>query len=163
MENKLVRSILAGVVATAVMTGVTFMAPMMGFPKMNPAEMLSGMLGVSPVLGWLMHFMIGTIFAIVYVYLFNPRVHIHSRAGKGLVYGIVVFVFAQVMMFLMSKLMPMPSDSMENDMVLMMIGSLIGHLVFGLFVGLLVPLEEPAGAHDNLKHRYEPSSSWNFS
>jgi hypothetical protein len=61
------------------------------------------------------------------------------------------------MMFLMSKLMPMPSDSMENNMVLMMIGSLIGHLVFGLFVGLLVPLEEPTGANDNLKNRYEPS------
>jgi uncharacterized membrane protein YagU involved in acid resistance len=93
----------------------------------------------------------------VYVYLFNPRVHIHSRAGKGLLYGFIVFVFAQIMMFLMNKLMPMPSDSMENNMVLMMIGSLIGHLVFGLFVGLLVPLEEPAGAHDNLKHKYEPS------
>jgi hypothetical protein len=157
MANKLGRSILAGIVATAIMTVVGVIAPYMGLPKMNPAEMLSGMLGVSPVLGWIMHFMIGIIFAVVYVYLFNPRVHIHSRAGKGLVYGIVVFVFAQVMMFLMSKLMPMPSDSMENDMVLMMIGSLIGHLVFGLFVGLLVPLEEPAGAHDNLKHRYEPS------
>ncbi len=50
MANKLGRSILAGIVATAVMTGVMFMAPMMGFPKMNPAEMLSGMLGVFPVL-----------------------------------------------------------------------------------------------------------------
>jgi hypothetical protein len=50
MTNKLGRSIVAGVVATVVMTGVMFMAPIMGFPKMNPAEMLSGMLGVSPVL-----------------------------------------------------------------------------------------------------------------
>jgi hypothetical protein len=59
-----------------------------------------------------------------------------------LVYGIVVFVFAQIMMFLMSKLMPMPSGSEENNMVMMMIGSLIGHLVFGLVIGLMVPLEE---------------------
>ena len=144
MENKLVRSILAGVVATAVMTGVTFMAPMMGFPKMNPAEMLSGMLGVSPVLGWLMHFMIGIIFAAIYVYLFNAHIHIHSRAGKGLLYGFIVFVFAQIMMFIMNKIMPMPASSMKNNMVLMMVGSLIGHLVFGLLVGLLVPIEEGA-------------------
>ncbi len=88
--------------------------------------------------------MIGIIFAVVYVYLFNPRVHIHSRAGKGLVYGIVVFVFAQVMMFLMSKVMPMRSNSMKDDMILIMICSLIGHLVFGLLVGLLVPIEEGA-------------------
>jgi hypothetical protein len=119
--------------------------------------MLSGMLGVSPLMGWLMHFMIGIIFAVVYVYLFNPRVHLHSRAGKGLLYGIVVFVFAQVMMFLMRKLMPMPSNLMENNLVLMMIGSLIDHLVFGLFVGLFVPLDEPTEAHNNLKHRYKPS------
>ncbi len=157
MANKLGRSILAGIVATAVMTGVMFMAPMMGFPKMNPAEMLSGMLGVSPVLGWLMHFMIGTIFAAEYVYLFNPHVHIHSRAGKGILFGVVVFLFAQGMMFLMSKIMPMPSNSMKDDMVLMMIGSLIGHLVFGLLVGLLVPLQEHKKVNSSINHKYEPS------
>ena len=144
MENKFVRSILAGVVATAVMTVFTFIAPMMGLPKMNPADMLSGMLGVSPIVGWIMHFMIGIIFAAVYVYLFNPHVHIHSRAGKGLLYGFIVFVFAQIMMFIMSKIMLMPASSMKNNMVLMMVGSLIGHLVFGMLVGLLVPIEEGA-------------------
>ncbi len=153
MENKFVRSILAGVVATAVMTVFTFIAPMMGLPKMNPAEMLSGMLGVSPIVGWIMHFMIGSIFAAVYVYLFNPHVHIHSRAGKGLLYGFIVFVFAQIMMFIMSKMMPMPASSMKNNMVLMMVGSLIGHLVFGMLVGLLVPIEE--GATQRKKHGYK--------
>jgi len=43
MENKLVRSALAGVVATAIMTVFMLLAPMMGFPKMNPADMMSGM------------------------------------------------------------------------------------------------------------------------
>jgi len=157
MENKLGRSILAGIVATAIMTVVGVIAPYMGLPKMNPAEMLSGMLGVSTVLGWLMHFMIGIIFAIVYVYLFNPRVHIHNGAGKGLVYGIVVFVFAQIMMFLMSKMMPMPASSMETNMVLIMVGSLIGHLVFGLLLGLLVPLEENKKVKNRFNPKYELS------
>ncbi len=157
MENKFVRSILAGVVATAVMTVFMFMAPMMGLPKMNIPQMLSGMLGVSILIGWMMHFMIGIIFAIVYVYLFNPRVHIHSRAGKGILFGVVVFLFAQGMMFLMSKMMPMPSNSMKDDMVLMMIGSLIGHLVFGLLVGLLVPLQEHKKVNSSINHKYEPS------
>jgi uncharacterized membrane protein YagU involved in acid resistance len=153
MTNKLGRSILAGVIATAVMTGMMFMAPMMGLPKMNIPQILSGMLGVSILIGWMMHFMIGIIFAIVYVYLFNPRVHIHNGAGKGLVYGIVVFVFAQIMMFLMSKMMPMPASSMETNMVLMMVGSLIGHLVFGLLLGLLVPVEE----NIKVKNRFNPN------
>ena len=103
MANKFVRSIIAGIVATAVMTAFMYMAPLMGMPEMNPAQMLSGMLGVSVAIGWMMHFLIGIIFAAIYVFFFNPLVHIHSRAGKGLVYGIVVFVFAQVMMFLMSS------------------------------------------------------------
>lgn len=157
MTNKLGRSILAGVIATAVMTGMMFMAPMMGLPKMNIPQILSGMLGVSILIGWMMHFMIGIIFAIVYVYLFNPRVHIHNGAGKGLVYGIVVFVFAQIMMFLMSKMMPMPASSMETNMVLMMVGSLIGHLVFGLLLGLLVPLQQHKKVNSSINHKYEPS------
>ncbi len=154
MENKLVRSVLAGVVATAVMTVVGIMAPYMGLPKMNPAEMLSGMLGVSAAVGWMMHFIIGIIFAAIYVFFFNPLVHIHSRAGKGLLYGFIVFVFAQGMMFLMSKIMPAPSGPMEGNMLLMMVGSLIGHLVFGLVVGLIVPLEEK-GAGQRQDHRYQ--------
>ena len=43
MANKLGRSALAGVVATAIMTVFMLLAPMMGFPKMNPADMMSGM------------------------------------------------------------------------------------------------------------------------
>ena len=154
MANKFVRSIIAGIVATAVMTAFMYMAPLMGMPEMNPAEMLSGMLGVSVVIGWMMHFMIGIIFAAIYVFFFNPLVHIHSRAGKGLLHGFIVFVFAQGMMFLMSKIMPAPSGPMEGNMLLMMVGSLIGHLVFGLVIGLIVPLEEK-GAGQWQNHRYQ--------
>jgi uncharacterized membrane protein YagU involved in acid resistance len=93
MKSKIAQSIIAGLVATAVMTGFVFLAPMMGLPKMNPAEMLSGMMGVSLMIGYLMHFMIGIIFAAVYVYLFNPKVHISSKLLKGVLFGFAVFVF----------------------------------------------------------------------
>jgi hypothetical protein len=85
MTNKLGRSILAGFVATAVMTVLMLMAPMMGMPEMNPADMMSGMLGVSPLL------------------------------AKGLLYGFIVFAFTRGMMFLMSRIMPMPSNVMKDD------------------------------------------------
>jgi hypothetical protein len=42
-------------------------------PRMNPAEMLSGMMNGSLVIGYLMHCMIGIIFAAAYVYIFNPQ------------------------------------------------------------------------------------------
>ncbi|MFZ6013758.1 MAG: DUF6789 family protein [Bacteroidota bacterium] len=138
MESKFMKAVVAGIVATAVMTVVGVTAPYMGLPKMNPAEMLSGMLGVSPAMGWIMHFMIGIIFASTYVYWFDPKVKINSKFWKGIVFGFAVFVFAQIMLFLMSKVLPPPPDSPETNMALMMIGSLIGHFVYGVFVAWTV-------------------------
>jgi uncharacterized membrane protein YagU involved in acid resistance len=149
MKSKIAQSIIAGLVATAVMTGFIFLAPMMGLPKMNPAEMLSGMMGVPLMVGYLMHCMTGIIFAAEYVYLFNPKVSISSKILKGALFGFAVFVFAQVMMFIIGKIMPMPM--MEGSMMLMMIGSLIGHLVFGIVVALIVPYYSVAQSNNNLQ------------
>ena len=137
MKSKISQSIIAGMVATAVMTGFMFLAPMMGLPKMNPAEMLSGMMGVPVIAGYLMHFMIGVIFAVAYVYLFNPKVRIQSKLVKGILFGFAVFIFAQAMLFIIGKVMPTPMP--QDNMMLLMIGSLIGHLLFGIVVALVVP------------------------
>jgi uncharacterized membrane protein YagU involved in acid resistance len=134
-NNKFMKAVIAGIAATAVMTVVAVMGPYMGLPKMNPADMLSGMLGVSPAIGWIMHFMVGIIFASTYVYWFDPMVRIASKFWKGLLFGLAVFVFAQIMMFLMGMIKPMPAP--ENPM-LMMVGSLIGHFVYGIFVAWVV-------------------------
>ncbi|WP_121354308.1 DUF6789 family protein [Flavisolibacter nicotianae] len=136
MKNKIAQTIVAGLIATAVMTVVGLMAPYMGLPRMNPAEMLSGMMGVPLMVGYLMHCMIGIMFAAAYIYFFNPKVHIESKFLKGIVFGFAVFVFAQLMMLLIGMMMPMPE---MGDKMLMMIGSLIGHLIFGIVVALIVP------------------------
>lgn len=136
MKNKIAQTIIAGLIATIVMTAVGLMAPYMGLPKMNPAEMLTGIVGTPVLVGYLMHCMIGIIFAAAYVYIFNPKVHINSKLLKGLVFGLAVFVFAQVMMLIIGAMMPMPA---MGDKMLMMIGSLIGHLVYGIVVVLIVP------------------------
>lgn len=136
MKNKIAQTIVAGLIATAVMTVVGLMAPYMGLPRMNPPEMLSGMMGVPLMVGYVMHCMIGIIFAAAYVYLFNSKIHIGSKFFKGLVFGFAVFVFAQLMMLLIGMMMPMPE---MGDKMLMMIGSLIGHLIFGIVVALIVP------------------------
>lgn len=146
MENKIMRAALAGIIATAVMTAVGVMAPFMGLPKMNPAEMLSGMLGVSLALGYLMHFMIGIIFAATYVYWFNGITRIRSKFWKGMLFGFAVFIFAQIMLGIMGTILPMPD--MEGNMFMMLIGSLTGHLVFGVFVAWMVPMKAPGVTHD---------------
>ncbi len=138
MSGKLIQAFISGITATAVMTAVGLAAPAIGLPKLNPAEMLSAMLDVSIVIGYVMHFMIGTIFASVYVYWFNGIVRIHSKVLKGIVFGVAVFVFAQIMLWLIGMVIAVPE---MGEPMLVMIASLISHLVYGIVVGLIVPLQ----------------------
>lgn len=136
MNSKILKSILAGIIGTAIMTIVMMIAPMMGMPKMSPPKMLAGILGMPEFVGWLMHFMIGIIFAFVYTYLCIFKHKIKNVWLKGAVFGIIAFVFAQIMMAIMGMMMPMPT--MEGSMVLTAIGSLIGHIIFGMAVAKTV-------------------------
>lgn len=132
MNIKIQKSILAGLIGTAIMTSVMLVAPMMGMPKMSPPKMLSGLLGLPTVVGWMMHFIIGIVFAFGYTYLCIFKHKINNIWLKGSVFGIVVFVFAQIMMAIMGRMMPMPEA--EGSMILAVMGSLIGHIIFGMVV-----------------------------
>jgi len=144
MKAKIQQALLAGLAGTGAMTLVTRVAPMMGFPKMSPPAMLSMMMGVPTIVGWMMHFMIGIVFAMAYALFFQNLVKgIASPVMRGAVFGMAVFVFAQIMMAVMGAMMGgMPP--MEGSMVMMMVGGVIGHVVFGIVVALLV---KPAVHH----------------
>ncbi|MBL7691116.1 MAG: hypothetical protein JNM41_05960 [Flavipsychrobacter sp.] len=131
MKVGILRSIIGSIAATAAMSIVMYVAPFMGLPKMNAAGMLSEMLHTSPMVGWLMHFMIGAILGVAYgQFLIKLLGRIDNGFIRGSVWGIVVFVFAQIMMIIMRKLMPMPN--MTDNIVLMLMGSLIGHVIWGI-------------------------------
>jgi hypothetical protein len=67
MNIRIGRAVAAGIVGTAVMTMVgIWVAPTMGIPPMNPAEMLAGAMGGNLAIGWIAHFMVGTILALIY-------------------------------------------------------------------------------------------------
>jgi uncharacterized MnhB-related membrane protein len=134
MNTKISKSILGGIVGTIIMSFVMMIAPMMGMPKMSPPDMLAGMMGMPVMVGWVMHFMIGIIFAFAYTYLFAPKVAIGNSILKGAVFGIVVFIFAQIIMAIM------PTPKMEGSMLLLMTGSIMGHIIYGIVVGLIIKL-----------------------
>ena len=138
MNTKISKSILGGIVGTIIMTIVMMIAPMMGMPKMSPPAMLANMLDMPLVVGWVMHFMIGVIFAFAYTYLFAPKVKINNLFVKGAVFGFVVFIFAQIMLAIMGAMLPMPK--MEGSMILMMIGSIMGHIIYGMAVSKTVKI-----------------------
>lgn len=114
---------------------------MVGIPKMSPLDMLSMMLGVPITIGWFMHFMIGIIFAMTYAFFFiNLVKKISNPIFRGAIFGIAVFLFAQIMLAILDTVMGgMPP--MEGSMLLIMVGSIIGHIVFGIVVALFVKEE----------------------
>lgn len=130
MNIDVVRAVVAGVVGTAVMTVVgLWVAPLMGMPAMNPAQMLAGAMGGSLVLGWGGHFMIGTILAVIYAAV------AHTLPGppvvRGALYGIAPFLLAQI------AVMPMMGMPLFSGSAVMAMGSLVGHLTYGGVVGAI--------------------------
>ncbi len=141
MKTKISQAAIGGIVATLVMTMVMFVAPYMGLPKMNAATMLSMMMGVPVLIGWGIHFMIGIIFALAYTFLFVPILKkVNNRIVKGTIFGLAVFVFAQVMMAVMGAIFGGMS-SPEGRMLLVLLGGIIGHIIYGIVVSLLVKTE----------------------
>jgi uncharacterized membrane protein YagU involved in acid resistance len=129
----------AGVVGTLVMTAVgLWMAPMMGMPAMNPAEMLAGQMGGSLALGWMGHLMIGVILAVIYAMVAAGRLP-GPPAVRGAVYGLAPWLLAQLMVMPMMG-MPVFSGSMS-----LAGGSLLGHLIYGAVIGGIIG-EVRAGA-----------------
>ena len=123
------------------MTLVMFIAPMMGMPKMNPPAMLSMVMGFPLIVGWMMHFMIGIIFALSYAFIFsNILGKIQSNVVRGLIFGMIAFVWAQISMKIMGLVFMMPP--MQGNVALMIMGSIIGHVVFGIIVVLVLSKAE---------------------
>ncbi|HDZ06108.1 hypothetical protein LCGC14_0129240 [marine sediment metagenome] len=130
MGNQLSKYVLAGVLGTIVMTIVMIMAPNLGMPEMAPWKLLSGAMGVPIIIGWIMHFIIGILFALGYGYVFAPNVSIKNIWLKGIAFGIVALILAQIGMQVMGIMFEMPP--MDGSMPMRLVAMLIGHLVFGV-------------------------------
>lgn len=134
------RAVVAGIAGTVVMTVVgAWIAPMMGMPPMNPAEMLAGAMGGLLVLGWIAHFMIGTVLALIYAAV-APALP-GPPAARGALYAIAPFLVAQIVV------MPMMGMPLFSGSVVMAMGSLVGHLIYGAVVGAVygqVPVQVAA-------------------
>lgn len=128
MQRNWGRAILAGLVGTLVMTAVgLWVAPMMGMPPMNPADMLAHAMGDSLVLGWLGHLMIGVVLAIGYA-IVSPKLP-GAPWLRGALYSLAPWLLAQI------AVMPMMGMPLFSGSMALAGGSLIGHLVYGIVLG----------------------------
>lgn len=143
------KQLLAGFVATAAMTALMYMAPLMGMPKMDIGTMLGTMFLASPApafwLGLMIHLMMGTVlFPAIYGFALQPSRS--SGTGRGAAFGLVLWAAANLMVMPMmgaihpmvkSGMMPAPGFLMLNLGVMAPVGSLMGHLVYGALLGKL--------------------------
>jgi len=94
MINRIYKGIFAGFIATVALSALMTLKAMMGMlPQMNAIKMLStmahGFMGtpLTPVVGWLLHFIIGSIlWGILFTILFE-RIPSQTPAIKGLIFG----------------------------------------------------------------------------
>jgi len=124
--------ITTGVIATAIMSVVAILAPMMGMPKMDFGEMLgvnNPMMGMPYAAGWMIHFVIGIALTAIYASVFLNRLS-GAYVVRGIIFAMLPFVIAQSMM------MPMMGNGFwSGGDIMAIMGSLIGHVCFGAVLG----------------------------
>ena len=126
------RAAAAGLIGTATMTALLLIEPSIGLPNIAMGQILGGSLGlasalpnVGAALGWALHFLMGTVFALVYAAALDRRLP-GSPLLRGILFGALLFLLAQV------AFMPFVGGGFfsRGDPELIL-GSLLGHLVYG--------------------------------
>lgn len=124
---------LAGFAATVVLSIFMMMKDMMGMmPEMNVIAMLTKMSGAStPAMGWLMHFMIGTVVWGGLFALLQDRIPGSNTVIRGILFGIGAWVLMMVMV------MPMAGAGLfgMNFGMAAPVMTLMLHMIFGATLG----------------------------
>ncbi len=122
------RALVAGIVGTVVMSLLVVAGPMMGLRMAGPWELLASFMKLPVAVGWIAHFMIGVVLAIIYAAVAASRLP-GSPWLRGALFAIAPWLVAQVM------LMPMMGAGLFGGSALVALGSLMGHLVYGGSLG----------------------------
>lgn len=139
-------AVISGILGTFAISAVMAVAPMMGMPKMDIVDMLSTMFGKpNRVLGWMMHLMMGVVFALIYAYLWSLGI-----GSPGWLSGIIFGAAHWLVVGLMMAVIPIMHAGIKNGDVeapglwmtnqggmLSFVGGLMGHMVFGIVVALM--------------------------
>lgn len=140
-------AVIAGIVGTIVFTMILMMAPKMGMPKMDIVDLLGSMFSAksNQILGWMMHLMMGIVFALIYAFLWSNGIGAATWI-YGLIFGAVHWLIVGMVMGMIpmmhagikSGAVKAPGLWMTNNGgVMAFMGGLVGHMIFGLIVALV--------------------------
>ena len=128
------KMIFAALTAVAVMTAFMLVAPLVGLPKMNVGVLLGSMLGGSEVAGWFAHVLIGIVLVFPYLFFFNQWLPVENKVARGTIYGILVFVFSEIIFAIINLTGHMP-DFAKQDMARMIFGNALAGMIYGTVLG----------------------------
>ena len=101
--SNIMRGFVAGFVATLVLSALMLMKSAMGLmPELDVVAMLAGMMGGALAVGWLAHFMIGTIAWGGLFALIEPSLPGESYWLKGVFLGMAAWLLMMVMVMPMA-------------------------------------------------------------
>lgn len=94
-NGSITKAMIAGISGTVAMTLFMMMGNLMEL-EMNVPKMLASMFGGNLIIGWVMHFMIGSLLAIGYEFFFTTKTNINNPLLRGATYGVIPWIMAQV-------------------------------------------------------------------
>ncbi len=116
--SNIVKGMVAGLAATVLLSLLMMGKAMMGvMPDLDVVAMLAKMMGSSLAMGWIAHFMIGTIIWGGAFALFNNLIPGSGQVGKGVIFGVADWLMMMV------AVMPMA-----------------GAGLFGMNLGIMAPM-----------------------
>jgi len=132
--NNYMRGILAGLIATIVLSILMYMKGMMGLmPELDIIAMLAGKMGGSAMMGWVGHFVIGALgYGLAFAIIGDKL-----PGGSSTVHGIALGIIGWLMMMIV--LMPMMGAGLfaMNMGMMAAVATLILHVIFGAVLGLV--------------------------
>lgn len=145
-KTNILKGMVAGLVATAVLSALMVMKTMMGvMPELDVVAMLTKMIGASsPVVGWMAHFVIGTVvWGGLFAWL-DPSLPGGSHWIKGMFFGIGAWLL------MMIAVIPMASAGVFGLSLGMMapVMTLVLHVLFGIILGGVYGAERPQGTNE---------------
>ena len=132
--NQIGKGLLAGLAATIVLSALMVAKGMMGVMHgLDIAKMIAGMMGSpdKPLVGWIVHFMIGIVGYGAAISLLGPRLPGNSHVWHGVMLGTLGWLAMMLM------LMPMAGAGLFGMTMGLMapMMTLVLHLIFGAVLG----------------------------
>jgi hypothetical protein len=128
------KGMLAGLVATIVLSALMVLKAMMGLmPQLDIAKMIAGVMGSpdTPLIGWIVHFAIGIVVYGIAIAVLDSKLPGTSHIGHGIMLAVIGWLAMMVM------LMPMAGAGLfgMNLGIMAPMMTLVLHLIFGAVLG----------------------------